>query len=136
MTMYLTETSKMDKLKKVAKSTALLAALGATYAMPELVAAAGQPTAASLSNFDSIVQFVMGELNGSLGTLIIACMIAVGLIGGIVNQSMIAFAVGIGSAIGFAFLEQIITAVLGASVQLATSVSDITPVLHSLSNGL
>lgn len=133
-----TETEKHNILKKVVKNTAVVSALAAAAFAPEILVAAGgaAPSSPAAAIFTDLADFLWDALGGTLGTVVIVSMIIVGVVGGIVNQSLMAFAVGIGGAIGLTYLKAIVTNVQNAAFEMGIDPSTVTDALQALSNGM
>jgi len=120
---------KFDRFKSAAKTAGVIAAIGAAAAVPALLGAGSSGGNAGIA---SVLQFFTENLNGVLGQLIIIAMVTVGLIGGIANQSLMTFAIGVGGGIGLANIQTIITEIMGAGVVHADSVA----AMAQMTNGL
>ena len=128
-TLTMNETEKFEKTKGFAKKLGACATLVGLAFVPELLVAGGTGGNTGIA---AVLQFFTDNLNGVLGQLIIIAMITVGLIGGIANQSLMTFAIGVGGGIGLANIQAIVVEIMGAGVVHAESV---TSTLH-LMNGL
>ncbi|MBX2807139.1 MAG: conjugal transfer protein TraA [Cellvibrionaceae bacterium] len=119
-------------LTKINKETLMVAtAVGlaaAVFITPEAALAGTEGT-----EFDEIWETLRGWMEGVLGRIIAGAMILVGIIAGVVRQSLMAFAVGIGGGIGLyntpAIVEDILTSTL-------SHVPGTTDAVITLSNGL
>lgn len=73
-------------------------------------------------------------ITGTLGKIIVGSMILVGIIMGVVRQSMMAFAVGVGAGIGLYNIPNLIDGIMrGAS---AEAVNAATIAVQAINNGL
>src|SRR5690625_109573 len=61
---------------------------------------------------------------GTLGRIIAGAMILVGLVGGIVRQSLIALAIGIGGGLGVYNAPEIIESIVGATLAQAPAATE------------
>ena len=118
-----------ERTKSVAKKAGLVLALGAAAAVPALLGAGGTGGNAGIGQ---VLQFFTENLSGVLGQLIIIAMVTVGLIGGIANQSLMTFAIGVGGGIGLANIQTIVTEIMGAGVVHADSVAAMTQMTNGL----
>lgn len=116
----------MNKNVVFAFAVALVAL--AILSMPDTAVAGTGGTA-----FDPIWRWLADNIQGTLGRIIAAVMILVGIVGGIARQSIIAFAIGIGGGIGLynspPVLESMISATLPVLANGAAGVSAVAPLL-------
>jgi conjugal transfer pilus assembly protein TraA len=91
----------------------LLAVASAMIVLPEIASAGTDAT------FGTAVQTITEWLSGSLGRLISMALIAVGIIGGIARQSLMGFAIGIGSGLGLANAGTIIGTMYTATLVIS-----------------
>ena len=98
-------------MNKTAKTFAKAAALTAVVALPGIAAAGTGGT-----EFDDVWTLVIEWTQGALGRVIAGSMILVGLVAGIANQSIMAFALGLGGGVGLYYCTNIISAVVGSSL--------------------
>lgn len=108
----------MNNLKKVAGATALMAAV---MIAPEVMAGAGGGTAtvtttAGGDEFNSVWATLTGWMTGTLGKVAAGSMILVGIIAGVVKQSLMSFAVGAGGGVGLYQTPTVIDAMFGSTL--------------------
>ncbi len=94
----------------------LLVAL--VVALPD-TASAGTGGAA----FDPIWQWLSDNIQGTLGRIIAAAMILVGIVGGIARQSLMAFALGIGGGMGLYNSPPVIESLMSATLPVVSTIS-------------
>lgn len=123
---------KHDLIKRVGKALTVSSVVAAAALLPELAAAGST----GLAGFQNVFQFFIDNINGSLGRVIVISMIIVGIVAGIVNQSLIAFAVGVGGGIGLINLDSVLTELMASTVVHADKVADATALMQGLTNGL
>jgi conjugal transfer pilus assembly protein TraA len=85
------------------------------------------------TEFDAIWTTISDWMQGTLGRIIAGSMILVGLIAGVVRQSLMAFAVGIGGGIGLFSTPGIVNNVMTATLE---QVPAATEAVFNISNGL
>ena len=68
------------------------------------------------SEFNEVWETLKGWIQGILGRIICGIMILVGIIAGVARQSLTAFALGIGGAIGLYNVPAVLESVLSATV--------------------
>ncbi len=85
------------------------------------------------TTFDGIYTTVMDWLGGSLGKLIAGVFVIIGIIAGAARQSLMAFAVGIGAAVGIANIQSILELVVGATLEHAPMAVN---AVQTITNGL
>lgn len=90
----------------------LAAAALSVLAVPEVLAGQGG------AEFGPIYQTLTDWLTGALGRTIAAVFILIGLIGGAVRGSIVAFATGIGAGLGMFVTPTIITNVVSATLPI------------------
>jgi conjugal transfer pilus assembly protein TraA len=83
-----------------------------------MVAASHSYAGTGGAEFTSIDTTIEGYLNGTLGKIIAASMLLVGLGMGMARQSLMAFGVGIGGALGMAAAPTVLTAMFTATLAL------------------
>lgn len=83
--------------------------------------------------FDEVWDTLEDWTKGTLGKIIAGAMILVGIVGGVVRQSLMAFAVGIAGGMGLNYTPEIISAIMTATLEHAQTASEATIVI---SNGL
>lgn len=83
--------------------------------------------------FEEVWMTLKDWSQGTLGRIIAGAMILVGLVGGIVRQSLLALALGIGGGLGVYNAPDIIESLVSATLSNASSASDIAA---GLTNGL
>lgn len=83
--------------------------------------------------FDEVWDTLEDWTKGTLGKIIAGAMILVGIVGGVVRQSLMAFAVGIAGGMGLNYTPEIISAIMSASIEHAQVATETAIVL---SNGL
>lgn len=83
--------------------------------------------------FDEVWDTLEDWTKGTLGKIIAGSMILVGIVGGVVRQSLMAFAVGIAGGMGLNYTPEIISAIMSASIEHAQVATETAIVL---SNGL
>lgn len=109
------------------------AAALATTAIILAVASGSALAGAGGSEFDDVWTQLKDWTQGTLGRIAAGGMVLVGVIGGIVRQSLMPFATGVGGAMGLynapTVIESIMSATLPAQVQA-------TELVNTLSNGL
>lgn len=93
---------------------------------------AGAAMAGADATFDPIVNTVMGWLGGSLGKLLAGVFVIIGLVAGAARGSILAFAVGIGCAVGVANIDTILSGIVGSTLEAAPAVTQAL----MLTNGL
>lgn len=103
--------------QKIAKQAAV-----AAMAMLPVVVMAGTGGDEFSSIWDTLSEWV----EGTLGRIIAASIVVVGIVAGVVRQSLIAFAIGVGGAMGLynapAIIEEIMTATLPVLTYLPVAV--------------
>ena len=100
-------------MNKTAKTFAKAAGLLSVAALPGLAAAGSGGT-----EFDAVWTLVIEWTQGSLGRVIAGSMILVGLVAGIANQSIMAFALGLGGGVGLYYCTDIISGVVGSALPI------------------
>ena len=108
----------MNNLKKVAGATALMAA---AMIAPEVMAGSGTVTgvttgATAGAEFNSVWETLTGWMTGTLGKVAAGSMILVGIIAGVVKQSLMSFAVGAGGGVGLYQTPTVIDAMFGSTL--------------------
>lgn len=98
-----------SKYTKTAGAVAALAAL-----MLPVLAMAGTGG----TEFEQIWGTLQDWIEGTLGRIIAAAIVVVGIVAGIVRQSLIAFAIGIGGGMGLYNTPAIIEEIMGATLPL------------------
>lgn len=91
----------------------------ALIAAPALVATTAFATGgtnAAADDFDSLVNLITGWLEGTLGKTIALASLAVGLGMGIIQQSIMAVVVGIGTAVAVSFGPGVLTSLFPAGL--------------------
>lgn len=79
-------------------------------------AMAGSVTGAGGSAVNDVWNKLVAFVQGPIGRIITLLIIVVGVAAGILTQSLGAFAVGLGAALGLSFAPQIVSGMLGATV--------------------
>jgi conjugal transfer pilus assembly protein TraA len=97
---------------KYTKTAGVVAAL-ATLMLPMLAMAGTGGT-----EFEQIWGTLQDWIEGTLGRIIAAAIVVVGIVAGIVRQSLIAFAIGIGGGMGLYNTPAIIEEIMGAALPL------------------
>lgn len=109
-------------MKKVIKTAVL-----ATGVM--LVMAGSAYAGTGGTEFDGIWTTIKDWTQGTLGRVIAGAMILVGVIGGVVRQSLMAFAVGLGGGVGLynapTIIENIMTAAQVGAAQGAAQATEV-----------
>jgi len=93
---------------------------------------AGSVTSGSYSGtaLDGVWQMLTEFVEGPIGRIITLLIIVVGVAAGILTQSLGAFAVGVGAALGLSFAPEIINGLLGATLQASHVVAtNVVPVV-------
>jgi len=105
----------MNNLKKVAVATAVLAV---TMIAPEVLAGATATTTTTAGGdeFNSVWATLTGWMTGTLGKVAAGSMILVGIIAGVVKQSLMSFAVGAGGGVGLYQTPTVIDAMFGSTL--------------------
>lgn len=106
---------RMQKNKKLQRANELVQRYGLLVALLTLVsgiAFAGNQGA----EFDTIYQMVRGWLEGTLGKVLAMGAFGIGMAVGIVKQSLMALAIGIGFAVVLAYAPAIIDAIFTFSL--------------------
>lgn len=116
-------------MKRAVFTFALALVALAVVALPD-AAFAGTGGAA----FDPIWQWLADNIQGTLGRIIAAAMIVVGIVGGIARQSIIAFATGIGGGIGLYNSPPVLESMISATLPVLAhgTVSAVAPVLTAM----
>lgn len=83
--------------------------------------------------FDEVWDTLEDWTKGTLGKIIAGAMILVGIVGGVVRQSLMAFAVGIAGGMGLNYTPEIISAIMTATLEHAETTTTTAVVL---TNGL
>lgn len=98
----------------------LVIALVAVFLLMPETAWAGSDTAGDTDGeeFIGIYDWLKGAIQGTLGKLLALAIIAVGIGVGVVRQSIMAFVIGIGAAIGLYNVPNIIDAIMTATFPL------------------
>lgn len=99
------------------------------------MAMAGTVTSGGYSGtaLDSVWQMLTEFVEGPIGRIITLLIIVVGVAAGILTQSLGAFAVGVGAALGLSFAPEIINGLLGATLEAGqTVVTHVVPVMMQL----
>jgi len=94
-----------------AKTFLKVAGLTATVALPGLVMAG-----TGGADFDDVWVLITEWSQGSLGRVIAGTIILVGVVAGIANQSLGAFAIGLGGGVGLFYAPTIIDSVMTAAL--------------------
>ncbi len=119
----------MPNLSRLATVT-LFATLTALALAPEALAGAGGDEFTAV--YDTITEWV----EGPLGRIIAVALVIVGLFVGIARQSLMAFGVGVGSALGVAnaptIIDNIVTATLPPGSDPAALVPAVAAVIRPL----
>lgn len=97
---------------KYTKTAGVVAAL--TALMLPVLAMAGTGG----TEFEQIWGTLQDWIEGTLGRIIAAAIVVVGIVAGIVRQSLIAFAIGIGGGMGLYNTPAIIEEIMGATLPL------------------
>jgi len=121
------DTSRMLTKKNVLLAVGVSLLLALVFASGALQAGSGG------TEFDPLWDTLKDWTQGALGKVIVGAMILVGIIGGIARQSIMAFALGLGSGVGLYYAPNIVENIMSATLPAATQA---TQVVHSLSNGL
>lgn len=116
--------------RKVSKSPA---ALGIGIVALSFVLSEAAYAGTGGSEFEGIWDTLEAWVEGTLGRIIAGAFVLVGIIGGIARQSIMAFAIGVGSGMGLANSPAIIEAIVTATLEKAATV---TPTIVQFSNGL
>jgi len=74
--------------------------------------------------FEDVWMEIKDWSQGTLGRIIAGAMILVGLVGGIVRQSLIALAIGIGGGLGVYNAPEIIESIVGATLAQAPAATE------------
>jgi len=114
-------------LKSNKKTLAIAAIVGSSLVMNEAAFAGAGGT-----EFDPIWDTITEWIQGTLGKVIAGSFILVGLIAGVVRQSIMSFAIGVGAGIGLFNSPTIIEAMMTATLP----VSEAATKALQLSNGL
>lgn len=101
---------------KASRSTALMGVVAALLAVAVLVAPEMAFAGSEGSELETIYNSLINWTQGYLGKLITLLFILVGLVAGVVRQSLMAFAVGIGAGIGIYNAPAVVNAVVGALI--------------------
>lgn len=110
---------------RIAAITAL--ALG-TFAFTDAAQAGTQGT-----EFNAVWTTLTGWMQGILGKIIAGAMILVGLVAGVARQSIMAFAIGVGGAIGIYNAPTILDGIVAGTVEVADAAAlQATPVVNLL----
>lgn len=96
-----------------APAAALVVAMALVLAPDALVAGTGG------TEFDNVWTWLVDVTQGTLGRILAGSMVLVGVVGGIARQSLMAFATGIGGALGLNYAPDIIDAVMSATINVA-----------------
>lgn len=72
---------------------------------------------------DQVWQMLADFVQGPMGRIITLLIIVIGVAAGIITQSLAAFAVGIGAALGLSFAPTIVEGLLGGSLQASEVVA-------------
>lgn len=112
--------------KKNLKSVAVVAVL-------TLVAGAAVAGSTGGGEFDSIWTTIKGWIEGTLGMIIAGAMILVGVVAGVVRQSLMGFVVGFAGGMGLYNAPAVISAIFGATIMKSEAA---VSAAITLSNGL
>lgn len=96
-----------------APAAALVVAMALVLAPDALVAGTGG------TEFDNVWTWLVDVTQGTLGRILAGAMVLVGLVGGIARQNLMAFATGIGGALGLNYAPDIIDSVMSATINVA-----------------
>ncbi len=113
--------------KKLFLAFALAGLVTSVLALPD-TAVAGTGGAA----FDPIWQWLSDNIQGTLGRIIAAAMILVGIVGGIARQSLMAFALGIGGGMGLYNSPPVIESLMSATLPVLSVVSPAAQTLSAM----
>lgn len=103
--------------------------LGIALALVALIpVAAIAGTGTGSGDFDTIWDTLVDWTQGTLGRVIAGSMVIVGLIMGVARQSIMAFAIGIGAAVGLYNAPDILDAIMGATLPVLAVVPALPPV--------
>jgi conjugal transfer pilus assembly protein TraA len=69
-------------------------------------------------SFDSIWVTLTDWMQGTLGRVVAGAMVLVGIVGGIVRQSIMSFATGVGGGVGLYNTPTIIESIMTATIQI------------------
>jgi conjugal transfer pilus assembly protein TraA len=108
------EATMNENLSKFEKSQIYLATFLVVALMVWLPLAA--QAGAGGTEFSPIYDQMVDWVQGIFGRLIVLAMIVVGIIAGVVRQSLMAFAVGIGGGIGLYNIPSIVNAIVSATI--------------------
>lgn len=84
------------------------------------------------SEFDEVYDTIVEWMQGTLGRIIAITMILVGLVAGVVRQSIMAFVIGVAGGMGLYQAPSVIEAIMGAAMVEA----DKAAAVAQLANGL
>lgn len=84
------------------------------------------------TEFDDVYDTVVEWMQGTLGRIIAVSMILVGLVAGVVRQSIMAFVIGVAGGMGLYQAPTVIDAIMSA----ATVDADKVAAVYQLTNGL
>jgi conjugal transfer pilus assembly protein TraA len=105
--------SKRDK--NILKSPAVQAVLLAGLMCSAQMALAGTGG----DSFDSIWVTLTDWMQGTLGRVVAGSMVLVGIVSGIVRQSIMSFATGVGGGVGLYNTPTIIESIMTATIQIS-----------------
>ena len=86
------------------------------------------------SAFSSLWDLIKGWMQGTLGKIISGAFLLIGIIAGAARQSLMAFAVGIGAAVGLYFAPGILEGIVTATLDVAPAAIDAASA--TISNGV
>lgn len=97
---------------KQTKAITMVLAIGMVCAAQVAVAGTGG------DSFDSIWVTLTDWMQGTLGRVVAGAMVLVGIVGGIVRQSIMSFATGVGGGVGLYNTPTIIESIMTATLPL------------------
>lgn len=119
--------SKFTHKGNLAAMACFAVVIGAVVVAPDAMAGAGG------AEFDDVWTQIKDWTQGTLGRIASGGIVLVGIIGGIIRQSLMPFATGVGGAMGLYNAPTVIEAIMAAT--LPTQVKAVE-VATQLSNGL
>lgn len=85
------------------------------------------------TEFDDVWESIKDWTQGGLGRVIAGGMVLIGVAAGMARQSLMAFALGVGGAMGLFYAPTILESIMTATLPVAAKVA---PLAAQLSNGL
>lgn len=127
------KTLNLYSLFSLSDKTKKMLLLGAVVLAVILVMSGTVQAGGGGGEFDEVWDTLEDWTKGTLGKIIAGAMILVGIVGGVVRQSLMAFAVGIAGGMGLNYTPEIISAIMTASLEHAQVATETAVVL---TNGL